>query len=143
MQADHVILYDRDCGFCKWSLDKLLRWDRAGRLRPVAIQSDEGERLLSGMSREAMLDSWHFVEPDGTVTSAGRLLRNGAAELQRLAALLAAARGKRHDDAQERYDSDFLGTHDCTSRLQSLTGAIVRTWRERPTAEWRAASQSC
>jgi predicted DCC family thiol-disulfide oxidoreductase YuxK len=71
MQADHVILYDRDCGFCKWSLDKLLRWDRAGRLRPVAIQSDEGERLLSGMSREAMLDSWHFVEPDGTVTSAG------------------------------------------------------------------------
>jgi predicted DCC family thiol-disulfide oxidoreductase YuxK len=71
MQADHVILYDRDCGFCKWSLDKLLRWDRAGRLRPVAIQSDEGERLLSGMSREAMLDSWHFVEPDGSVTSAG------------------------------------------------------------------------
>jgi predicted DCC family thiol-disulfide oxidoreductase YuxK len=71
MQADHVILYDRDCGFCKWSLDKLLRWDRAGRLIPVAIQSDEGERLLSGMSREAMLDSWHLVEPDGTVTSAG------------------------------------------------------------------------
>jgi predicted DCC family thiol-disulfide oxidoreductase YuxK len=71
MQADHVILYDRDCGFCKWSLDKLLRWDRAGRLSPVAIQSDEGERLLSGMTREAMLDSWHLVELDGTVTSAG------------------------------------------------------------------------
>ena len=71
MQADHVILYDRDCGFCKWSLDKVLRWDRAGRLSPVSIQSDEGEHLLSGISREAMLDSWHLVEPDGTVTSAG------------------------------------------------------------------------
>jgi predicted DCC family thiol-disulfide oxidoreductase YuxK len=80
MQADHVILYDRDCGFCKWSLDKLLRWDRAGRLRPVAIQSEEGGRLLPGMSPEAMLESWHLVEPGGAVTSAGA----AAAPLARL-----------------------------------------------------------
>src|SRR5207245_9789881 len=42
-----VILYDQDCGFCKWSLDKILAWDRSKRLRAVPIQSDEGERLLA------------------------------------------------------------------------------------------------
>ena len=71
MPPAHVILYDRDCGLCKWSLDKLLMWDRAHRLHPVAIQSDEGERLLAGMSQAQRLDSWHLVRPDGTVTSAG------------------------------------------------------------------------
>ena len=71
MPPPHVILYDRDCGFCKWSLDKLLLWDRAHRLRPVSIQSDEGERLLAGMSQAQRLDSWHLVRPDATVTSAG------------------------------------------------------------------------
>jgi predicted DCC family thiol-disulfide oxidoreductase YuxK len=71
MPHAHVILYDRDCGFCKWSLDKLLLWDRARRLRPVAIQSDEGERLLAGMPPADRLDSWHLVQPEGTVVSAG------------------------------------------------------------------------
>jgi predicted DCC family thiol-disulfide oxidoreductase YuxK len=80
MPPAHVILYDRDCGFCKWSLDKLLLWDRAGRLRPVAIQSEEGGELLAGMSAAKRLDSWHLVRPDGTVISAGA----AAAPLARL-----------------------------------------------------------
>ncbi|MGH2993686.1 MAG: thiol-disulfide oxidoreductase DCC family protein [Solirubrobacterales bacterium] len=71
MRSDHVILYDRDCGFCKWSLDKVLLWDRRGRLRAAAIQSTEGERLLAGMDPGRRLDSWHLAGPDGMVTSAG------------------------------------------------------------------------
>lgn len=67
------MLYDSDCGFCKWSLNKILAWDRPGRLRPVAIQSGEGERLLadSGVPPAARLDSWHLVRADGVVRSAG------------------------------------------------------------------------
>jgi predicted DCC family thiol-disulfide oxidoreductase YuxK len=65
-----AVLYDRDCGFCKWSLDKILAWDRNRRLRPVAIQSEEGGRLLAEVERERRLDSWHLVE-DGEVRSAG------------------------------------------------------------------------
>jgi len=68
---DHAVLYDSDCGFCKWSLDKILAWDRDGRLRPVAIQSPEGQELLAGVPPERRLDSWHLVEPDGSVVSAG------------------------------------------------------------------------
>ena len=68
---DHVILYDRDCGFCKWSLNRVLAWDRRRRLRPVAIQSEEGQELLASIEPERRLDSWHLVTPSGAVVSAG------------------------------------------------------------------------
>ena len=66
-----IVLYDRDCGFCKWSLDKILAWDRAQRLRAVAIQSEEGERLLERVDPAVRLDSWHLVRADGALFSAG------------------------------------------------------------------------
>jgi predicted DCC family thiol-disulfide oxidoreductase YuxK len=66
----HAVLYDRDCGFCRWSLDKILAWDRRRQLTPVAIQSDEGQRLLGPIPPERRLDSWHLVR-DGQVLSAG------------------------------------------------------------------------
>ncbi len=66
-----AVLYDSDCGFCKWSLDKILAWDREQALTPVPIQSEAGERLLATMPRERWLDSWHLVRPGGEVLSAG------------------------------------------------------------------------
>jgi predicted DCC family thiol-disulfide oxidoreductase YuxK len=65
-----AVLYDRDCGFCKWSLDKILAWDRRRRLRPVAIQSEEGQRLLAAIPAERRLASWHLVA-DGELRSGG------------------------------------------------------------------------
>jgi predicted DCC family thiol-disulfide oxidoreductase YuxK len=70
----HAILYDADCGFCRWALNKVLAWDRPGRLRPVAIQSDEGQKLLAGVDPARRLDSWHLVSPDGDVRSGGAAL---------------------------------------------------------------------
>ncbi|MGH2572060.1 MAG: thiol-disulfide oxidoreductase DCC family protein [Actinomycetota bacterium] len=66
-----VILYDAECGFCRWSLARILAWDRHGRLRPVALQDPEAGRLLRGMDTEAMMRSWHLVTPDGRIYSAG------------------------------------------------------------------------
>ena len=63
--GSYSVLYDRDCGFCRWSLDKILAWDRRRRLRPVAIQSEEGQRLLAPVPPEHRLDSWHLVLPCG------------------------------------------------------------------------------
>src|SRR5436190_23119771 len=31
--AQATLLYDRDCGFCRWLLGKVLAWDRRGVLR--------------------------------------------------------------------------------------------------------------
>ena len=66
-----VILYDEDCGFCKWSLDKLLAWDRREALQPAAIQSREGAELLAGMPEAKWLESFHLALPSGEVLSAG------------------------------------------------------------------------
>jgi predicted DCC family thiol-disulfide oxidoreductase YuxK len=80
-----TLLYDRDCGFCRWCLGKVLAWDRRRSIRPVAIQSEEADRLLAGMPEEERLASWHLVDGDGTARSAGaafpglfRLLPGGA-----------------------------------------------------------------
>jgi predicted DCC family thiol-disulfide oxidoreductase YuxK len=66
-----TVLYDADCGFCRWTLAKLLAWDRRGRLRPVAIGSPEGQRLLADLDEQQREASWHLVEPGGTRISAG------------------------------------------------------------------------
>lgn len=69
--AQATLLYDRDCGFCRWSLGKVLGWDRRRSLRPLALQSEEADRLLAGMPEAERLASWHLVDGDGTVRSAG------------------------------------------------------------------------
>jgi len=59
-----VVLYDGDCGFCRWSLAKVLGWDRDRRLRPVSIQSVQGASLLGDLSEEERMESWHLIVED-------------------------------------------------------------------------------
>jgi predicted DCC family thiol-disulfide oxidoreductase YuxK len=67
-----TLLYDADCGFCRWSLDKILWWDRRKRLRPVPLQSTEADSLLpAGMDPQTRMASWHLVTDDGRVYSEG------------------------------------------------------------------------
>jgi predicted DCC family thiol-disulfide oxidoreductase YuxK len=69
-----TVLYDADCGFCRWCLGLLLRADVQRRLRPVALATPEADRLLAGLTREAQFASWHLVAPDGERESAGAAL---------------------------------------------------------------------
>ncbi len=69
--ARSAILYDADCGFCRWALGWVLRWDRGRRLRPVALQDAEADVLLSEVEPELRMASWHLVDDDGTVRSGG------------------------------------------------------------------------
>jgi predicted DCC family thiol-disulfide oxidoreductase YuxK len=66
-----TVLFDADCGFCRWSTDKIRRWDRRRSLRFVALQSPEAAKLLSGLEPAARLESWHLVDPPGEVRSGG------------------------------------------------------------------------
>jgi predicted DCC family thiol-disulfide oxidoreductase YuxK len=69
--ADHVVLYDADCGFCKCMMAVVLACDRRRRVRPVAIQSPFGQQLLHGLPPVQQLASWHLVTPDGERASGG------------------------------------------------------------------------
>jgi predicted DCC family thiol-disulfide oxidoreductase YuxK len=66
-----TVLYDRDCGFCTWSAEKLRSWDgRRERLRFVPLQTAEADDLLGPMGRDERFASWHAVTR-GDVYSGG------------------------------------------------------------------------
>jgi predicted DCC family thiol-disulfide oxidoreductase YuxK len=71
MGSTWLVLYDSDCGFCKWLLAALLRRDGEGRLRPIALQSPEAEPLLAEMPEPERIASWHLISPEGERLSAG------------------------------------------------------------------------
>jgi predicted DCC family thiol-disulfide oxidoreductase YuxK len=95
-----TLIYDSDCGFCRWCLGKVLAWDRRGAVRPLALGTDEANRLLRDMPRGEQMSSWHLVDDDGAVHSAGA----GFAPLFKLlpAGSLFAALTARIPDATER-----------------------------------------
>lgn len=72
--AGAVLLYDADCGFCRWCAAKVLAWDRGRRVRPVALQSPEAERLLAHMTPGERMASMHVVDESGGVHSGGAAL---------------------------------------------------------------------
>jgi predicted DCC family thiol-disulfide oxidoreductase YuxK len=62
-------------------LAAILAWDRHRELRPLALQSPQAPALLPGMHEEDRMASFHLVDEDGTVHSAGRALTELLREL--------------------------------------------------------------
>jgi len=73
-QKAWTVLYDAQCGFCAWVLSGLLRWDRARRLRPIALQHSEAGQLLADIQPAERIASWHLISPAGTRHSGGAAL---------------------------------------------------------------------
>lgn len=123
-RRDHAILYDSGCGFCKLCLRAILRLDRDERLSPVAIQSEEGQRLLTEVPEGERLDSWHLVTPGGKVISAGE----AAAPLARLlpGGVVPSRAFRRFPDATD-------GVYRWIARNRGLFGRLgLRSRREPP-----------
>jgi predicted DCC family thiol-disulfide oxidoreductase YuxK len=125
-----VLLYDSDCGFCRWSVDKVLAWDRKGRVRSMELQDPEAGSLLDEMDEEVKMSSWHLLAPDGRVYSAGaaappllRLLPGG----KPLAALLATFPG-----VTERAYRVVARNRDRFGRLVGQTACQVDPSRRNP-----------
>lgn len=127
-----TVLFDRDCGFCRWSVAKLLAWDRAGRLRPLAIQSEEGQRLLADLTPEQRLATAHAVDAEGRRASDGDALAPIAAVLPGGAPL--AALGRRAPGVVR------LGYHAVAGR-RSLFGKLVSE-RAKARADARIAKRT-
>src|SRR6266536_2095860 len=66
-----TVLYDKDCGFCRWSAHAIRRWDGRDSLAFASIQSGRGTRLLHAIRPELRLDSMHVVTADGRIWSGG------------------------------------------------------------------------
>ena len=72
--AEATVIYDPDCGFCRWSLALLLRADRGRRLRPVALGTEQADELLADLQPAQRAASWHLIGPDGRRHSGGAAL---------------------------------------------------------------------
>jgi predicted DCC family thiol-disulfide oxidoreductase YuxK len=116
-----TVLYDTDCGLCRVSVALLLRWDRRERLRPVAIQSGEGERLLAGLEPAARLATAHAVTADGRLHSGGDAAAPIAALLPGGAPLARVARA-----VPGLVRAGYRLVADNRSRLGPLIPAAVR-----------------
>jgi predicted DCC family thiol-disulfide oxidoreductase YuxK len=66
-----IVLYDADCGFCRWAMAWALRRDRRGALVSVPIQSPLGSELLVDVMPDERLRSAHVVRDDGCLRSGG------------------------------------------------------------------------
>ncbi len=75
--ADHrrlVLLYDADCGFCRWAVVRALDRDAAGILEPIRIQSARGAQLLADLDERERLGAVHVISADGSRRSGGAAL---------------------------------------------------------------------
>jgi predicted DCC family thiol-disulfide oxidoreductase YuxK len=74
--ARATVIYDADCGFCRFSLALLLIWDgrEGGALRPLPLRAAEADRLLADLTPERRDASWHLVDESGRRNSAGAAL---------------------------------------------------------------------
>jgi predicted DCC family thiol-disulfide oxidoreductase YuxK len=66
-----IVVYDADCGFCRWTAERLRVWDRRRSLRFLPVQDAEADTVLRSVPAERRAASWHLVEPDGRVWSGG------------------------------------------------------------------------
>ncbi len=80
-----LVFYDEECGYCRWSVAQLLRFDRDRRLRLHAIQSPLGDRLLASVPGDLRLERAHLIDSDGNLSSGGDAAAPIAAALPRLA----------------------------------------------------------
>lgn len=59
------MIYDDDCGFCRWTLALLLDRDRDA-LRPLPLGTPEADYLLHDLAPAERSSSWHLViDPPG------------------------------------------------------------------------------
>jgi predicted DCC family thiol-disulfide oxidoreductase YuxK len=67
-----IVLYDADCGFCRWAMASAVRRDQRHVLVTVPIQSPLGCELLADLAPSERLRSAHVIADDGRRRSGGR-----------------------------------------------------------------------
>lgn len=128
--APLTVLYDEDCGFCRYLLALLLRMDRRGRLLPIPIQGFDGQRLLSDLTPAQRLATAHVVSPAGRLYSGGEIAVPIARELPlgvgaaRVAARFARPTGWAY--AQLAANRTRLGRFVTSGRRERASRAITR-----------------
>jgi predicted DCC family thiol-disulfide oxidoreductase YuxK len=133
--AKATVIYDADCGFCKWCLALLLLWDRSA-LRPLPLGTPEADRLLVDLTVEERNASWHLIL-DAKRFSAGAALAPALALLPggRIPSAL-VARVSGQAERGYRWVADHRGL------LGRFVPARARRWADRVIAAHGGSGRS-
>ncbi len=78
------VLYDENCPFCRWTAERLRRWDRDKRLRLIPYDRvKEHPRLASAVVGERLGADVHVVDRAGRMATGGEAILAVAALLPR------------------------------------------------------------
>jgi predicted DCC family thiol-disulfide oxidoreductase YuxK len=153
-----IVLFDADCGFCRWAMAWALRLDRRHLLVAVPIQSALGAELLADLEPSERLSAARVVDEDGRRLSGGaaaaealgalpptrglaRLARRlpGTTELLYTAAQAARPAGERRRTAARRSPGEGIERHDRgrAGGATALTGARPAVRASQAAAIWR------
>jgi hypothetical protein len=66
-----TLIHDSDCGSAAGCWRRCSPGTGGGALRPVALETEDADRLLAGMPNLRQMASWHLVDPDGRSAGAG------------------------------------------------------------------------
>ncbi len=75
MNAQHTILYDRDCGICQWAMEWVVRLDKKRRFACVPSQEADLGALAPGLSAERCATEMVVVSATGEVCGGGDAVR--------------------------------------------------------------------
>jgi predicted DCC family thiol-disulfide oxidoreductase YuxK len=131
-----IVLYDADCGFCRWAMAWAVRRDHHHVLVTVPIQSPLGSELLVDVVPSDRLRSVHVVHDDGCRCSGGAaaadvlsvlpptlLLSRLAHSLPRTTALLYGVVAARRQSFGRFVGKEARRRADCLLRATSATTA--------------------
>jgi len=87
-----IVLYDLDCGFCRWTAAWIVRLDPGERLVAAPIQSPLGSELLADLPPADRLAAAHMIDDEGRRHSAGAAAAEVISALDRTHVLARVAR---------------------------------------------------
>ena len=66
-----VLLYDRECRFCRFAARSVARLDRRHELALLPLQDDAAAALLAALEEDERLATWRIVQLDGSLIGYG------------------------------------------------------------------------
>jgi predicted DCC family thiol-disulfide oxidoreductase YuxK len=61
-----TVIYDNDCGFCRWSIDLFRQWDKKGMLRFVPCRSEERAKDFPQVGEEECMGALQAIFTNGS-----------------------------------------------------------------------------
>jgi predicted DCC family thiol-disulfide oxidoreductase YuxK len=85
--SSEIVIYDGHCKFCTASVQKLARWDRAGRLSYLSLHDPEVATRFPQLTYDQLMEEIYFVDRRGRMHRGAEAFRYLTRRIPRLFAL--------------------------------------------------------